>query len=408
MAVYTKENLDSFIAQTDDLGGPGASAASEFWSGFQYIPSTPVDQTLDPYSAEYFQQQCDLYHELSQRTIEPEANELTAFDITEHVNAPNPYGSYDASNFVAHFLRLGFAIERAKLPPWPRVLDMGAGWGLSSEFLATLGARVTAVDINPAFVELIMRRQAVHKKSIRAIVGSFDNFEPNGRFDAIFFYECLHHAMKPWELISRARHWLDPGGKIVFVGEPVNDHWWRNWGLRLDPQSVYCIRKFGWFESGWSKSFIVDCFRRAQMSVDFAESSDPNIGAACVATKLSEDVIGPRMLANYMDFEGWAIADDYITSLGTGGVSVTRPEGVEFVNFDIWNFRPKPIKVSVSSADDVVYAEELPTGKSTIRCRLEKPVTHLRFISETFVPAIEVGNQDTREIGFCIAGATLS
>jgi hypothetical protein len=38
--------------------------------------------------------------------------------------------------------------------------------------------------------------------------------------------------------------------------------WWKNWGLRLDPESLYVARRYGWFESGWSQKFIRECFRR--------------------------------------------------------------------------------------------------------------------------------------------------
>ncbi|MBU6296156.1 MAG: methyltransferase domain-containing protein, partial [Planctomycetes bacterium] len=46
----------------------------------------------------------------------------------------------------------------ANLPPGASILDMGCGWGLSSEAMAFSGASVTAVDINPQFVELIEKR----------------------------------------------------------------------------------------------------------------------------------------------------------------------------------------------------------------------------------------------------------
>jgi len=409
MPIISATELDEFVAKTDSLGGPGSKDARAFWGDFQYKPVVFVDDALDPYSEEYFNQQCALYKELSHREIRPQANELTPFEIENHIYAPNPYGVRDPSKFVLHFLRLGFVIERAQLPPTPNVLDMGAGWGLSSEFLATLGARVTAVDINPSFVELIRRRQALHKNDIKAIVGTFDDFEPDERFDAILFYECLHHAMKPWELIARAQRWLNSGGKIVFAGEPVNNNWWRHWGLRLDAESVYCIRKFGWFESGWSKDFIVQCFRRSGMSVDFIESSHPEVGAACVATKITmEDLLAPRQLRGFIDFDGWSIADDHITSMGDGEMTITQVEAVRDVTFDVMNYRPKAINISISNEGRVVRSLSAPPGKSTIRYKLERPITRLRFVSDTWIPSQEIGNADTRSISFCITGATFS
>jgi len=49
-------------------------------------------------------------------------------------------------------------------------------------------------------------------------------------------------------------------GCIVFAGEPITSAWWKDWGMRLDPLSVYCMRKYGWFETGWSEDYIKSAF----------------------------------------------------------------------------------------------------------------------------------------------------
>lgn len=38
------------------------------------------------------------------------------------------------------------------------VMDMGCGWGLSSELAAYLGLTVIGVDVNPSFVRLVNER----------------------------------------------------------------------------------------------------------------------------------------------------------------------------------------------------------------------------------------------------------
>ncbi len=112
-------------------------------------------------------------------------------------------------------------VSAARLPERPRVLDLGAGWGLSSEFLATLGCIVDAVDINPKFVELIQRRQKHHRLPVSASAGTFDDFSIAVLYDAVLFYECLHHALRPWKVVERCAQVLKPNGVLMFAGEPI-------------------------------------------------------------------------------------------------------------------------------------------------------------------------------------------
>jgi len=252
----TKDDLQAFVEKTDELGGPDSPAALAYWQGFVYKPDVIVDQSLDPLSAEYFDQQIALYREISGRQLDPHENELTDFDIQKCFDAPNPYGRQSPRFVADHARAVCEAIALADLDDHPAVLDLGSGWGLSSELLAFTGCSVMAVDINPRFTELAARRAARMGLEIEATHSSFDEFETEKRFDAVFFYECLHHAQKPWELLRRCGTFVKDDGKLIISGEPINDIWWKSWGLRLDPLSVYCIRRFGWFESGWSMSFL--------------------------------------------------------------------------------------------------------------------------------------------------------
>jgi hypothetical protein len=77
---------------------------------------------------------------------------------------------------------------------------------------------------------------------------------------------------------------LKPGGKLLLAGEPINDIW-KHWGLRTDPLSVYCIRKFGWFESGWSARFLTACVERCGFKVTHFGAEAGSIGWIMVAEK---------------------------------------------------------------------------------------------------------------------------
>jgi SAM-dependent methyltransferase len=162
---------------------------------------------------------------------------------------------------------------------------MGCGWGLSSELAAYLGLTVIGVDVNPSFVRLVNERAKRLGHAISAVASTFEDFNAVQPFDIALFYECLHHSVRPWVVICRLAEDLQIGGRLVLAGEPVNDIWWKHWGLRLDALSVYCVRKFGWFESGWSIRFIEEVLYRSGLIPKSHLDNDPEIGYTIVAEK---------------------------------------------------------------------------------------------------------------------------
>ena len=280
-----QDGLDEFVAQSDRLGGPGVPACETYWGDIKYYPSTTINKHLDPFGAEYAAAQMALYEELSGHPYRNEEDEQTAFDIDGHVAATNPYNHPDPAVMGVHLQRLGRALSCAKATKGEVLLDMGCGWGLSSEVAAYMGLQVIGVDINRRFVELVNRRAARTSYPISAVHGSFDGFEPERPVDLVLFYECLHHAVDPLAIVSKYAQALRPGGRMVLAGEPINDVWWPHWGLRLDPLSIYCIRKFGWFESGWSRRHILEVMRRAGLVPTVHRHADPAVGPAIIGEK---------------------------------------------------------------------------------------------------------------------------
>ena len=290
--LLTTDDLDDFVAEVDALGGLGTAGHRDFVADFDIDLRTDVDQDLDPYSPAYIEAQQSLYQELSGREIDQEQNEITALEPSELVGKANPYGSTDVMFIAEHARTILTSILVSQLPPAAKVLDMGCGWGLSTEMFAFTGCSVSALDINPLFIDLVAKRADIRGFDVETIRSSFDGVDVDDLFDLVFFYESLHHAILPWEVLGAVAPRVKPGGKITIAGEPINEHWWTNWGLRLDPDSVYCIRKFGWFESGWSEQFITDCFAR----VGFDLKLMPGIGlkqtTVGVATRVDDKVTG--------------------------------------------------------------------------------------------------------------------
>jgi len=104
-------------------------------------------------------------------------------------------------------------------------------------------------------------------------------------------------------------NFLKPNGKITFAGEPINS-WWKSWGMRLDFLSVYCIRKFGWFENGWTKEFISECFNRVGFNLTLLPHIGLRNGIIGVAThsenrevEISSDAVIPKFIWDHAVLE---------------------------------------------------------------------------------------------------------
>jgi SAM-dependent methyltransferase len=268
----SSEKLGEFVRIIDeeyagDLGAPGV--AERFYP-IDFKFETPVDQSLNPFSPEYYDQQLALYREIAGRELNQWDGELHPVDVPSLVNAPNPLG-LGLPNFLSEHVRaISTMLGVADLAPSPFVLDLGAGHGLSSEILAFSGCIVRAIDIDPALGELSQLRAAARSLPIERSVLSYDDITtiPDGGYKAAFFFQSLHHCLKPWKLIADLSTKLEPNGVIAFTGEPIQAGW-QNWGLRLDQESLYVARKYGWFESGWSHDFIRACFMRNGYTLHF-------------------------------------------------------------------------------------------------------------------------------------------
>lgn len=256
---------------------------------------TEVNQEIDPFSEEYFQQQLALYKEISGRELNQWDGELHPVDVPSLVNASNPLGLAHAPFIAEHVRALTTMFTLSSLDVRPNILDMGAGHGVSSEIFAFCGAHVHAVDIDPQLSLLSKVRAAARGYDIRRSTLNFDDLSsvPDNHYSAAFFFQSLHHCLRPWVLIETLKGKIVADGVIAFTGEPVQAGW-KNWGIRMDQESIYVARKFGWFESGWSHDFIRECFARNGFTLKFfsgghgggeigVATADPGKLARCVA-----------------------------------------------------------------------------------------------------------------------------
>jgi 2-polyprenyl-3-methyl-5-hydroxy-6-metoxy-1,4-benzoquinol methylase len=264
MPEITASGLDEFIRFTDAQfeGNLAYEEVAKRFFPLNLRYHSIVDTTLDPYSDKYYAQQVALYEEISGRKLNQWDGELHPVDIDSLLTAPNPLGIRNVSQAAEHVSALSTMVSLCALCEDAQVLDMGAGHGLSSELYAFMGCNVHAIDIDPGLTKLSEQRSAARHLSIRRTLMNYDDVSnlPAHVYDAAFCYQSLHHSLRPWDLIAALKERLNGNGVIGFAGEPIQNHWWPHWGIRLDYESLYVARKLGWFESGWSAEFIKDCF----------------------------------------------------------------------------------------------------------------------------------------------------
>ncbi|MBT2187515.1 class I SAM-dependent methyltransferase [Sphingobium nicotianae] len=398
-----ENDLDAFIAESDRLGGPNAQACQDYWKDFTYHPSQQPDQGLDPFSEEYVAQQVALYEELSGHAYDVVRDEITEFEIKDHVEGPNPYNEHDPATMSVHIDRLNFGIRNAAPKSGHTVLDMGCGWGLSSEFFAYLGLKVIAADINKRSIELVNARIA-HKNimDITTVNGTFENVILEKPVEMAFFYECLHHAIRPWVVFSNLKRNLVDDGKIVLAGEPINSFWWKNWGMRLDPISVYCIRKFGWFESGWSLPFLRKALLKAGCVSKVFYHPDPQVGINVVGQFGGYEISGSEV-SQIMDNEGCSADEPYLIFGADSKLDLVIPIDCSIAYLHICNFRMSPLQVEITSGAGSIWSGYMQNGENVIPvpCNGEDPRLTIR--SQTWSPAQDGMSQDDRTLGVHLA-----
>lgn len=389
-------DLDAFVAECDRLGGPGSPACDTYWREFGYQPAVNVDQDLDPFSDAYVDQQLGLYREISGRDFDQVQNEQAAIDPAALIAAVNPYDHPDPSELSLHVERLSRALRLARPRRGARLLDMGCGWGLSSEVAAYAGLTVTAVDINPHFVALVNGRAERLGHAISATTGTFDSYVPAHAVDVILFYECLHHALRPWTVLERLAPWLVSDGCVALAGEPINTVWWRHWGLRLDALSIYCIRKFGWFESGWSLDFMRQVFASCGLILEVVEDPDARVGYTLIGRPI---VIDRQSAGDWLTTavtEGLETEGVYGVMGDRARLDIVMPVQTSRATLRFRNFRSTPLHLRVTSHGETLFNQSAAHGDVAIAVPRRGAITSVQIEAETWVPHTEIGNGDQR------------
>lgn len=246
--------LDGKIEECNRAEAVSDDAMRALFGTFRMEP--PASLPPDPFSEPYRLAQLALYRGIAGRDYAV-ANEVTAFDIDAALRRPFPFSTGSATVTGEQFMAIGFLLRAMALPAGARIVEFGPGWGNTTIMLAQLGYQVTAVDIEPHFCELIRRRAAQAGVAVEVVQDDFLWAERAGRqFDAALFFECFHHCADHLRLLRALRRLVVPEGRVFFGGEPITADFPLPWGLRLDGNSLWAIRKNGWLELGFREDYF--------------------------------------------------------------------------------------------------------------------------------------------------------
>ena len=259
--VRTIAELDAKLTECDDAGRDSEDRKRALLGGFRM--EAPQDLPSDPFSPDYRGAQLAFYEAIAGHAYSPEY-EATKFDVDAYVQRPFPF--YTESSAVAgeYFMAIGAVLHAMALPPGSRVLEFGAGWAWTSLMLAQLGHKVTVIDIEPCYCELIARRAAREGVEIEVVNDDFFCIETMQReFDAVLFYSCFHHCDDHMRLLRALKGVTAADGRIYFGAEPIEADFPYPWGVRLDGRALWDVRKNGWLELGFRDDYFVTALMRA-------------------------------------------------------------------------------------------------------------------------------------------------
>jgi len=263
--INSLNELDEIIKELDDAAKVSDDALRALFTTFKFEQQALPNS--DPFSMQYNAYQFEIYKRLAGKEYTV-ANEISTFDVDRAVKMPFPFSSESCGTVGNHIIAIGHLIKTLALKPGSKIIEFGAGWGNTTLWLAQMGFQVTAIDIEQRFIDLIKKRSAAISINIEAITADFQiAHKLDRKWDAIIFFESFHHCADHQNLIPGLLNLLNEGGKIIFAAEPITDDFPIPWGLRLDGESLWAIRNFGWCELGFQETYFRELMSRNNLKI---------------------------------------------------------------------------------------------------------------------------------------------
>lgn len=259
------EELEAFLTEAQQRFLASDAAGHQFVAGVE-LSHALWTMPENPESIDYRNAQLEAYSRLSGRTEYRVNHEFSELNLEHAAQQPFPYATGSAITVGEQLMAMGFVIRALNPAPNARIAEFGPGWAHTTEQLLRLGCRVTTVEVDPQFCELIRTRLG-HFAELSVEQGDMLQFESRETFDAILFFESFHHCANPHLMLQKLRLMLRPGGVVAFGAEPIADFPWP-WGVRLDGLSLYSMRRYGWLELGFESRYFTQLLQREGFTVE--------------------------------------------------------------------------------------------------------------------------------------------
>lgn len=283
------ESLADLDAQLARIDAPGTSD-DDLRRGLARLrlslPEAERLRRLDPFSPAYAAAVLALVEGIrgSAYTHDREGLEI---DVEHELRWGFPYGTQSFATVGGYLIAYGHLIRAMQLAPGATILEVGCGTGSLSEHLVRMGYRLTCVDWNESNLELIRRAGAGRAFPAATLRADMNALAPAERYDAVLFFESLHHCLGHAALLERVKGWLAPGGRLVLAAEPIlpAEHpvMPYAWGPRLDGESLRAIRRFGWMELGFTEGYLFALLERLGWTWERFRSAESHWADAIVA-----------------------------------------------------------------------------------------------------------------------------
>lgn len=258
--------LDARIDEARALMDRSADEGIRFLAGFDL--EIPSDRPEDPFSKEYREWVWSLYRAIARREDYEVGYEISPFDLDKARRRPYPYETQSPHIVGDQLIARGFILKALGLHPPARVVEFGCGWGSLTIDMALMGLDVTGVEVDPNFCTLVKERYG-DGDGLTIVQADMLDFappsDPGDRFDAAVFFESFHHCSDHLAMLDRLHDLVKPDGIVIFAAEPINAYDYP-WGPRLDGQSLWSTRVYGWLELGFDREYFAGALKRSGWS----------------------------------------------------------------------------------------------------------------------------------------------
>jgi SAM-dependent methyltransferase len=360
---------------------------------------------MDPFSESYLLEVKGIYEAMRGHSyvVDDEAN-IFDFSTTE----PSPYSSRHPHLICSHVGSIVTVIrDLGKLPP-ARALDLGFGAGDTSLMLARCGFSVDAVDVNAGYVELLgywAKRMHVEDR-INVVKSQFDELDMVvGPYDVVMFFESFHHSLRHADLISTVAAKLKPDGVIIFAGEPIYDHFPVPWGLRhVEGLATYCIRKFGWMELGFNRSYFLELLEQNGLYATYKGYSEYPVANHYRAYHITTGIPILDLCVRKPYESGWLAADgDMRWTTGPAGLPLALFKGTSELTLELQNLAPMPLEVTIRADAEVLTHTTVASGALVTLTAKIPSAAHELWIDVPSWSPLEIGlSTDDRNLGISV------